>query len=304
MDFRDKAKQLPKDIKKVLISEVGKSLPFDILAALLFGSWAKGTETPDSDIDLLIVAEGINPKRHRRGGEIAYIKHCFPGLFLDILLLTEEEVLSNFTNHNPLFLDMAEEGIIILDAKDDFLQNLMLETREYIRQKEIKRFGDGWIFPVKKGAPTYLSKVSNRDFSYAMLKDAERDFKIGERLIEDGYYDKAVYHFQQSVEKGIKSILIAMGVFQKTHFIGEILRRVISEKDIPKRWKEDLLKAAEISEEMEPEVSLSRYPGIIDDSLWLPFNEYKKEDADGAMKKTSKVLSVVKEFVEDWFSKA
>lgn len=150
-----KGEQLADDIKKALITEGKKSLPFDIVAALLFGSWAKGSEAPDSDIDLLIVADGINTKRHRRGIEIAYIKHCLPGLSLDILLLTMEEALSNFRNHNPLFLDIAEEGIIILD-KDNLLKDLLLEIREYIRQRGIKRFGDGWIFPVEKGVPTYL----------------------------------------------------------------------------------------------------------------------------------------------------
>lgn len=296
-----KSKQLADDIKRALTTEGKKSIPFDIVAALLFGSWAKVSETPDSDIDLLIIADGINIKRHRRGIEIAYLKHCLPGLSLDILLFTQEEVRSNFRNHNPLFLDMAEEGIIVLD-EDNLLQNLMIETRGYVRQRGIKRFGDGWIFPVEKGVPTYLSKVSNRDFSYAMLKDGERDFRIGERLIEDGFYDKAVYHFQQSVEKAIKSVLIAMGVFQKTHFIGEVLREVISEKDISARWKTDLIEVAGISEEIEPEVSLSRYPGIIDDSLWLPFDEYQNEDADRAMGKAARVLSVSRGFVEDWFS--
>ncbi|MGB9715444.1 MAG: HEPN domain-containing protein [Thermodesulfovibrionales bacterium] len=297
-----KRKQLVDYIKRALATEGKKSLPFDIVAALLFGSWAKGSETPDSDIDLLIVADRINTKLHRRGKEIADIKHCIPGLSLDVQLLTKEEVISNFRNHNPLFLDIAIEGIIILD-KDKFLRNLMLETKEYLKQRGIKRFGDGWIFPVEKGVPTYLSRVSNKDFSYAMLKDGERDFQIGERLIKDGFYDKAVYHFQQSVEKAIKAVLIAMGVFQKTHFIGEVLRGVISKKDIPIRWKPDLIEVAEISEEIEPEVSLSRYPGIIDDSLWLPFDEYEKEDADRAMEKAVKALSVARGFVEDWFSK-
>jgi len=296
-----KGERLAKDIKRALLTRGKESVPFDIVATLLFGSWAEGTETPDSDIDLLVVADGINPKWHRRGAEIAHIKHCLPGLSLDILLLTEEEVLSNFRNHNPLFLDIAEEGLIILD-KENLLQNLILELRNYIKQKGIKRFGDGWMFPVGKGAPTYLSKVSNKDFSHAMLKDGERDFKIGERLTDDGYYDKAVYHFQQSIEKSVKSILIAMGVFQKTHFIGEILRKVLSEKGIPERWKTDILQVAEISEGIEPEVSLSRYPGIINDSLWLPFEEYEKEDAERAMEKAAKVLSIAKRFVDDWFS--
>lgn len=294
-------KQLVEDIKRLLMSKEKGFLPFDIAAVLLFGSWARGTESKDSDIDLLVVAEGINSKRHRRGSEIAEIKHFLPGASLDILLLTKGETLSNFRNHNPLFLDIAEEGIIILD-RDGFLLGLIAETKDYIRQKGIDRFGDGWIFPVKRGIPTYLSKISNKDFSYAMLKDGERDFKIGERLISDVFYDKAVYHFQQSVEKSIKSILIAMGIFQKTHFIGEVLRKIVLEKGVSEKWRADLLEIAEISEAIEPEVSLSRYPGIIDDSLWLPFDEYKEEDAEVAMKKAEKVVSVAKEFLKEWFS--
>ncbi len=58
----------------------------------------------------------------------------------------------------------------------------------------------------------------------SMAKDGERDFLIAQKLISDGFYDKSVYHSQQSVEKCIMSVLIALGIFQKTHFVGEILR--------------------------------------------------------------------------------
>jgi len=76
----------------------------------------------------------------------------------------------------------------------------------------------------------------------------------------------------------------------------------VSEKDISKGMRKDLLEVAGISEAIEPEVSLSRYPGIKNDSLWLPFDEYKKEDANRAMKKAAKTLSVARRFLEDWFS--
>lgn len=297
-----KSERLAAYIRNSLNIKTKKALPFNIKAVLLFGSTARGIKAPDSDLDLLVIADGINAKRHRRGMEIASIKRSFPEFSLDILLLTESEVLSNFRNHNPLFLDIAEEGIIILDY-ENFLHQLIAETKEYIKRRGIKRFGDGWIFPVEKGTPAYLSRVSNKDFSYAMLKDGERDFEIGTRLTDGGYYDKAVYHCQQSVEKSVKSILIAMGVFQKSHLIGGVLRKIISDKGISKDIVKTLLELAEISETIEPEVSLSRYPGIIDDSLWVPSEEYNKEDAEKAMKKTAKALSIAKMFVEDWFSK-
>ncbi|HCC32671.1 MAG TPA: hypothetical protein DEQ28_02035 [Clostridiales bacterium] len=43
------------------------SLRFRIIAAVTFGSQVKGLASPSSDLDVLVVAEGINPRRHRRG---------------------------------------------------------------------------------------------------------------------------------------------------------------------------------------------------------------------------------------------
>lgn len=172
-----------KDILAEIKSSLNEAiLPFEISGVVAFGSRVKGKATPYSDFDLLIVASGINPKRHRRANEIIQIKHCLPPLPLDILLLTPEEVISNFKNHNPLFLDIAEEGIVILD-KNDFLKGLINEVSKYIKIKGIKRVGDGWKFPVKHGVATYLSNVSNKDFAVAMLRDGERDYLIGKKLL-------------------------------------------------------------------------------------------------------------------------
>lgn len=275
--------------------------PFEIKGVIAFGSRVKGKATPYSDFDILVVAEGINPKRHRRGNEIMQIKRCLPLQPLDVLLLTSEEVISNFKNHNPLFLDIAVEGIILMD-KDNILQNLVEETRGYIKGKEIKRLKDGWRFPIKYREATYLSKVSNKDFALAMLKDGERDYSISNRLMDDGFFDKSVYHAQQSIEKCIKSILICFGVFQKSHLVGGILLEVLKEQEISEGWKKRLSIAAELSEEVEPEVSLSRYPGIIKNNLWLPFEEYDREDAEKAKEKAEEVLSVTRDFLKFWFS--
>lgn len=152
-------------IKKVVTQDSREFIPFRVVAVLLYGSLSYGTARRDSDIDLLIVGEGIEPKRQRRGREIALIKRCLPGLPFDVLLLTRAEVVSNFKNHNPLFLDIAEDGIIIVD-ENSFLQDLIVETKDYLREKGIKRFGEGWVFPSEQGRPTFLSRVSNKDFSF------------------------------------------------------------------------------------------------------------------------------------------
>jgi hypothetical protein len=147
--------QMTEHIRQVLAQSAAGLKGFTITGAIVFGSVARGVQSQDSDADLLAVAESLHPKRNRRGGQIAQIKSLFPKIPLDVLLLTQEEVVSNFRNHNPLFLDIAEEGIIILD-KDEFLKDLILEAKTYIRTGGIKRFGDGWVFPVKKGVAVPL----------------------------------------------------------------------------------------------------------------------------------------------------
>ncbi|MBA7525972.1 hypothetical protein ES705_18132 [subsurface metagenome] len=146
--------------KKLLIDQIKlklekEVLKFNIMGAVVFGSKVKGTDKTCSDTDILIIADNINPKRQRRGSEIAQIKSLFAGTPLDILLMTPEETISNFRNHNPLFLDIAEEGVIIID-EENFLYNLIKETKEYIEERGIKRLKEGWEFPVKRGVPTYL----------------------------------------------------------------------------------------------------------------------------------------------------
>src|SRR2546428_7370164 len=84
---------------------------------------------------------------------------------------------------------------------------------------------------------------------------------------------------QQAVEKGVKARLMAMGIFHKTHLVGEIFRVTISEPIVPAEWHEEFRTLAHIAASLEPEVNLSRYPGILQDRLWLPFDEYEHQDA-------------------------
>lgn len=275
-------------------------LPYQIVGAVLFGTHATKSASVDSDVDLFVVANGVHPKRHRRGSEIAQLKQNLPPLSLDVLFVSPEEADSNFRNHNPLYLDIAVEGILILD-NPGWIEDWMQKTRTYIHSRGIQRHGDGWKFPVKRGVPTPLSKVSNFEFAQAMLPDGRRDFEIGITIIESGHYDKAVYHFQQTVEKGTKAVLISFGVFRKTHFVGDVLRQTLMEVDLNEEWEYTFLEAAQISESIESEVSLSRYPGIMGDELWLPANEYELQDAERARSKAERVLAISTDFIEDWF---
>jgi len=277
------------------------SLSITIISAVIYGSWIRKEQTKDSDVDILLISNDINPKRQRRGKEIASIKeYLFFGYPFDILLLTPEECISNFENHNPLFLDIASEGIILKDT-EDFINNLMEETKRYIVQKGLIKHPDGWSFPVLFREATLLSEVSNKDFAIAMLTDGEHDHEIGVHIMEKAFYDKAVYHFQQSVEKAIKAVLISFGEFKRTHFVGEILIEKLERIELDAAWKDKLYDIAKISNEVEPEVTWSRYPGIDAGKLWIPSEGYTIDDANEIKEKSEKVIRIANDFISWWF---
>src|SRR4030067_930378 len=155
-----------------------KASPVKIISAVIYGSWAKGTQTADSDIDILLVSDEIAPRKNKRGKDVARIKGCLSiGIPLDIFLLTPDETASNFKNHNPLFLDIAVEGTILIDS-DDFLQNLIEETKAYIYQRKLEKLADGWRFPVLYREPTFLSSVSNTHFVGEILIERVNNIEI------------------------------------------------------------------------------------------------------------------------------
>lgn len=290
--------------KKEILYKLTQKLklsPLPVISAAVYGSFLKDTFSSDSDIDLLIIAENINPIKHRRNKEISKLKIFLSiGIPLDIFLLTRSECESNFRNHNPLFLDIASESVVLIDH-NEFLIKLIEETKTYIKERGLTKLSDGWKFPVKYREVTYLSSVSNKDFAFAMLKDGERDFKIGETLIKEEFFDKAIYHFQQSAEKSIKAILICFGEFKKTHFISDSLIEKLNNSFLDDNWKNKLDNIAKINLEIEPEVTWSRYPGIDQGKIWLPYEEYSLNDAINVRDKCDIIVKTAIEFVTWWF---
>ncbi|HEY3397740.1 MAG TPA: nucleotidyltransferase domain-containing protein [Armatimonadota bacterium] len=81
---------LPEDLRQALDQAVAAIVEIaHPELVILFGSWAEGTARPDSDVDLLVVAETDNP--HRLTGQLRKaIRPFFPDTPLDVVLLTPE----------------------------------------------------------------------------------------------------------------------------------------------------------------------------------------------------------------------
>ncbi|NIQ08047.1 MAG: HEPN domain-containing protein [Candidatus Korarchaeota archaeon] len=262
---------------------------------MVFGSYVRTQE--HEDIDLLLVLEEIEKNRIERIEDIVGFKRKIHAP-LDLLLLSKEECRANFRNHNPLFLEIAMDGEILLDTHN-FLRSLMEETRTYIKEKKIRRTTTEWVFPTEK-REIPLSDVTNKDWAESWLKDAKRDLKSAKILYQQELYEKTVYHAQQCVEKAVKATLICFGRFAKTHYVADILRKEMKQRDLDESVLETLI---HISEQLEPHHSLRRYPWISDAQIWVPSKEYDQETANDALQNAQKAISLTREFLQKCFGK-
>lgn len=272
----------------------------DVAAIVLFGSFARGGEY--RDIDLLVVLESLDKAPLDRKDEVQAIRRGI-GLTLptEVLLFSKEECANGFRAHLPLFLDVALEGLLLYD--DGFVGQLMEETRHHIETQGIQRTETGgWRFPVAYRQATVLSMLKNHDWAQMWLSDAEQDWAAATSLFEDGIFDKCVTHCQQVTEKAVKSVLACFGILEKTHYVSGTLKKELEGQNVSD-WADRLRELMAHAHDLEPDATLSRYPGMYEGKLWLPHREYDEGKAQEALEKARRALDIATAFTQWWFAR-
>lgn len=99
-----------KEILKEFRTEVEKLYGKKLKNILLYGSWARGDATEESDIDLLIVLEGkvIPGKEIDRMIDIITEINLKHGVLISVYPVSENDYS---TINSPLFINVRREGI-------------------------------------------------------------------------------------------------------------------------------------------------------------------------------------------------
>ncbi len=113
-----------------------------LVSAALFGSIARGNATPSSDIDLLLVIEGLPKKVGERQDEISRLKlqfYALPEHWLlpapvSPILYTPEEA----RDFHDIYLDMTRHVVVLLD-RGDLLTQKLAELSTHLRRLKSKR---------------------------------------------------------------------------------------------------------------------------------------------------------------------
>lgn len=104
-----KKKELDEQIKKITDQLIKKYRPEKII---LFGSSSTGTFNQNSDVDLLVIKNGLeNVPRHRR----SYLarKTVSSELPVDLLVYTSYEIQKRLYLGDPFFKRVLEEGKVL-----------------------------------------------------------------------------------------------------------------------------------------------------------------------------------------------
>lgn len=140
-----------------LLIEAKKVYGKRLVTLAVYGSWARGQNKPESDIDVLVVADGLSRRRLNRVEEFNAIEEALEGglknlhqqgiyTFFSPIFKTPEEVRKG----SLLFLDMLYELIIFYDKKkffSDYLKDFKRRL-DKLGSRRVKK-GERWYWILK-----------------------------------------------------------------------------------------------------------------------------------------------------------
>ncbi len=206
---------------------------FAPLQVFLFGSYAYGTPTEDSDVDLLVVMP--IPKSEFRNKAVE-IRQRIPYRFsMDLLVRSPEEIAYRVSYNDWFLREITEKGELLHGSNANYNIENPKNTSNLV--KEEKRYMN----------PLTLEWIQKAENDYAAVQQL--------LLASNPLHDIICFHVQQCIEKYLKAWLQEANIpFSKTHDLPELLELIVPTVSIWQTWEPDFKIISTYAVD-------SRYPG-------------------------------------------
>lgn len=175
---------------------------------ILFGSYAYGQPTRDSDIDLFIIKDTAEPPFYR-GITVRRICHDpHRHVPFEPLVVTPSEWAERLEMGDPFFEEIRDKGQVLYAVESN---GAISETRDVAMVRET---GEGYV--------TQSDKESRLPKDW--FAKAAKDLKRVDALLAIDDDEDAGFHLQQAAEKYLKGYLLGRGwKLKRTHDLDELL---------------------------------------------------------------------------------
>ena len=204
---------------------------FAPLQVILFGSYAYGTPTEDSDVDLLVVMDIPESETRRQASKIwQHIPYRFS---MDLLVRSPKEIAYRVF-HNDWFLrEILEKGDVLYESS-------------------------GFSYNIEKPQETLYQEIGVMNpLTREWAQKAERDYAAIalHQQTEDPDFDIICFHVQQCIEKYLKAWLQEANIpYPRSHDLLALLGLIVPTVPSWQAWQSDFSVIAPYAVEF-------RYPG-------------------------------------------
>jgi len=117
--------------------DLEETLGSELMGLVLFGSWARGEASKDSDVDIFVVLKSLKGMEARSTIYRVIARHV--GRALTLVDMRADEVFGEKVELTPLLLNILSDGIIIYDGTGR-LSALMEKTRRLMDEAKLVRY--------------------------------------------------------------------------------------------------------------------------------------------------------------------
>ena len=148
----------------------------NVLGIILFGSWARGNNRSDSDMDLVVIQkEGYQRAIEKRGGQI-----------FEIIYTTEKSAFDFWDSHKDDCAGLWEVAKILFD-RDGSIELLKEKVQKEIIEKGKKEINDKQLEQFRFDAEdqlNYVERIQNEDSTTARLILNNKLFSLTELFFD------------------------------------------------------------------------------------------------------------------------